>query len=122
VRQQDWAIDDIILGSLLGAWLGGRAQLWLDPLNGALVAATVVVLAYCGRSVLAGSRRLRLVFALPAGLACCLIWMESLGGLLDWGSLVRIVAILAVWVASLGMRALGDLLGRGNGAPPTQRP
>lgn len=103
----DWAVDDLILGTLLGAWLGERVVVGKHPLNGGIVAATVVVFAYCVRATLAGDRRSRVAYILPATLALGLLWAEAEIGLLDGVSMQQIGVIVAVWIAALAIRAWG---------------
>lgn len=112
MQQREWALDDIVLGAMLGAWLGGRAPSWQSPVAGGIVTATVVLLAYCLHTLLTGDPRLRFGFALPAGLSAALLVMEVRGGLLDVVGAWQLAAIFAVWLGALGLRVLAAGLRR----------
>lgn len=104
--------DDIVLAALLGSWLGAQSSLWRAPLQGALVTITVVVLLYCLRTLILDEPRMRWVFALPTALVGVLVWRETAGPLLGPLGAWQLVAIGGVWVASMGIRALGQRLRR----------
>ncbi len=104
--QRDWALDDIVLGAMLGAWLGGRAAFWPSPVSGGMVTATVVLLAYCLHTLLAGDPPARIQFALPSGLSVALLVLEVRAGLLAEAELWQLGAIFSVWLGALALRLL----------------
>ena len=113
MQPRDWALDDIVLGAMLGAWLGGRAAFERSPVAGGMVTATVVLLAYCLHAVVTGDPLARLRFVLPTGLSGALLVLEVRGGLLDPMGLWQLAAIFAVWLGALGLRVLAARLWRG---------
>lgn len=67
---------------------------------------------YCVPTMILGDRRMRWVFALPTALAAGLVWMEMLFPVLGRAVAWQLVAIVAVWLASIGIRALGAVIRR----------
>lgn len=110
VDRGDWSYDDIILAAVLGSWIGAQDTLWRQPLRAGLVTGTIVLGVYCVHTVVFGSRRMRWVFALPTALAISLAWLELVRPPLGRGTAWQLLAIIAVWLASLGLRALGAVL------------
>ena len=107
-----WSFDDIVLAAVLGSWLGAQADIWTHPLRGAGLTATAVLLVYCAHAMVLGDRRTRWVFALPTVLVGCLVWLETLGPVAGAHAGWQMIAILAVWLCSVGLRALGSTLRR----------
>ena len=75
--REAWAFDDIVLGALLGAWLGTARELWAVPLTGFMVASSVVAVVFFGRQVVMGHGRARRLAILPAVFAAALIALEG---------------------------------------------